>query len=304
MVQLREIIANVAEADASVLIRGETGSGKEVVARELHRLSRRAAGPFVAINCGAIPESIFDSEMFGHEAGSFTGAAKRRIGKIEHASGGTLFLDEVDSMPLAMQVKLLRILQERKIERLGSNELVDVDIRLITASQKDLAAESEAATFRQDLYYRLNVIPIQIPSLRERLDDIPLLFSLFYRQAAERYGREAPEPPVDFLAWLISQQWPGNVRELQNVAERAVLAGFSLISGSLQTNASSSSLATVTADASLPQIVAAFEKQMIEQELCRNKGSVDATFKALKIPRKTLYDKFKKHGISRSDFIN
>lgn len=300
--RLREIIAGIAEADASVLLRGETGSGKEVVARELHRLSERRDGPFVAINCGAVPESIFDSEMFGHEAGAFTGAAKRRIGKIEHASGGTLFLDEVDSMPLAMQVKLLRVLQERKLERLGTNSLLDVDLRIIAASQKDLAQESQTGAFRQDLFFRLNVIPLQLPSLRERPDDIPLLFAHFYRLAAERFRRKVQEPTAEVVAWLMAQPWPGNVRELQNAAERAVLVGFDrLTEGSLAPSQPGSEKPVV--EASLPEMIAAYEKQLIEQELRRQKGSVDATYKALQIPRKTLYGKFKKYGVKRADFI-
>ncbi len=193
--QVRALVANVAATDVPVMINGETGTGKELVARSLHALSNRADGPFIALNCGAVPESIFESEMFGHEAGAFTGAGKRRIGKLEHASGGTLFLDEIESMPLALQVKLLRVLQEGTLERLGSNASVKIDVRIVAAAKGDMDALVAQGVFRQDLYYRLNVVTIALPPLRERREDIVPLFEHFMLISAVRYQRPAPICP-------------------------------------------------------------------------------------------------------------
>ncbi|MDE2586562.1 MAG: sigma-54-dependent Fis family transcriptional regulator, partial [Betaproteobacteria bacterium] len=222
MQEVRRLIAALAPTDVDILINGETGCGKEVVARAIHTASGRR-GPFVAINCAALPESVFESEMFGHEAGAFTGAGKRRIGKIEYAHGGTLFLDEIESMPLNLQVKLLRALQERSIERLGGNAPVAVDCRVVAASKADLKALADAGRFRPDLYYRLNVVSIDLPPLRQRREDIPLLMAHFLREAAARFGRDVPAwSAVDLEHWL-AQDWPGNVRELKNAAERFCL---------------------------------------------------------------------------------
>jgi two-component system C4-dicarboxylate transport response regulator DctD len=221
---LRRDILQLAQAGPDVLIHGETGSGKELVARCLHEASPARDKPFVAINCGAIPESMFESELFGHERGAFTGAQMQRIGKIEYASGGTLFLDEVESMPMAMQVKLLRVLQFRQVERLGSNKPVPVVLRVVAATKVDLAALSKEQKFRDDLYFRLNVVSLDIPPLRERREDIPLIFQHHVAQAAQRYGREAPELSESLMRELMTYDWPGNVRELANVADRFVLA--------------------------------------------------------------------------------
>jgi two-component system C4-dicarboxylate transport response regulator DctD len=190
--QVRDLIANVAATDVPVMINGETGTGKELVARSLHALSTRRDAPFIALNCGAVPEAMFESEMFGHEAGAFTGAGKRRVGKLEHASGGTLFLDEIESMPLALQVKLLRVLQEGTLERLGSNASVPIDVRIVAAAKGDMEALVAQGTFRQDLLYRLNVVTIPLPPLRERREDIVPLFEHFMLVAAVRYQRPAP----------------------------------------------------------------------------------------------------------------
>ncbi len=192
MGQVRDLIANVAATDVPVMINGETGTGKELVARSLHALSTRRDAPFIALNCGAVPEAIFESEMFGHEPGAFTGAGKRRIGKLEHASGGTLFLDEIESMPLALQVKLLRVLQEGTLERLGSNASVPIDVRIVAAAKGDMEALVAQGAFRQDLLYRLNVVTIPLPPLRERREDIVPLFEHFMLVAAVRYQRPAP----------------------------------------------------------------------------------------------------------------
>ncbi len=300
--RLRATIAAVADTAADVLILGETGSGKEMVARALHAESRRRAHPFVALNCGAMPESIFESELFGHEAGAFTGAAKRRVGRLEHASRGTLFLDEIESMPMALQVKMLRVLQERLVEPLGSNDQVAVDLRVIAATKVDLRDAASRGTFREDLYYRLNVVVVTIPPLRARRDDIPLLFQHFVAQAAQRYGREPPPLTPERTHRLMAHDWPGNVRELRNAADRFVLG----LADSVEGPASPAPPRLPDgggAGLSLAERVDLFEKSVIEGELARRKGSVKATIEALNIPRKTFYDKLKRHGLSRDDFV-
>ena len=206
-----------------MLVLGETGSGKEVVARALHDFGSRSKGNFVAINCGALPRDIFESELFGHEAGAFTGAQKQRIGKLEHADKGTVFLDEIESMPLDLQVKLLRTIEHRTVERLGSNKSIPLDVRFIAATKADLREESDAKRFRADLFYRLNVARLRIPPLRERKDDIPLLFAHLAREARARYRRDMPQMTPALEAELTGQDWPGNVRELRNAADRWVL---------------------------------------------------------------------------------
>ena len=228
MQEVRRKILKLAATSADVMIMGETGTGKELVARCLHDHSNRRDRNFVAINCGGLPESLFESELFGHESGAFTSAGKRRIGKIEHANGGTLMLDEVESMPMVMQIKLLRVLQERKIERLGSNEEVPVNLRVVAATKTDLRQLSDQQKFRSDLYYRLNVALLNLPPLRDRREDIPLLFQHFASQAAERYQLEVPEIGTSPSRELLAHHWPGNVREIRNVADRFVLDGGTL----------------------------------------------------------------------------
>ncbi|HFD3817355.1 TPA: sigma-54-dependent transcriptional regulator, partial [Pseudomonas aeruginosa] len=209
MEALRRQVLALAPTPVNVLIRGETGSGKELVARCLHDFGPRADKPFVALNCAAIPEQLFESELFGHESGAFTGAQGKRIGKLEHAHGGTLFLDEIESMPLAQQVKLLRVLQEQQLERLGSNQSIHVDLRVIAATKPDLLAEARAGRFREDLVYRLNVAELRLPPIRERREDIPLLFEHFASVASQRLGREPqPAAPAE-LARLMAHDWPG-----------------------------------------------------------------------------------------------
>ncbi|MBP2232122.1 two-component system C4-dicarboxylate transport response regulator DctD [Azospirillum agricola] len=293
--RLRATIAAVADTDADVLVFGETGTGKEMVARALHGASARRKHPFVALNCGAMPEAIFESELFGHEAGAFTGAAKRRVGRIEHASGGTLFLDEIESMPLSLQVKLLRVIQERVVEPLGSNELVPVDLRVVAATKVDLKQAAAAGKFREDLYYRLNVVVVSIPPLRERRDDVPLLFQHFVVQAAGRYNREPRVASPTQMQRLVAQDWPGNVRELRNAADRFVL-GLEDVAAEPAAPAQAPAL-------SLAERVDHFEKGLIQSELARQKGSVKAAIEALNIPRKTFYDKLKRYGLSREDFV-
>ena len=221
--QVRESIQIVAPTDASVLILGETGSGKELVARAIHEQSQRHRANLVTVNCAAIPRDLLESEMLGHEKGAFTGAYTSKIGRFELADKGTLFLDEVGDMPPELQPKLLRVLQEQEIERLGSVRTRRIDVRVVAATNRNLAELCEAKWFREDLYYRLNVFPINIPPLRERPDDIPLLVRHFTRLAAERFGKRIEAIPSDVMEAFICYSWPGNVRELQNFIERSVI---------------------------------------------------------------------------------
>ncbi|MEH6366910.1 MAG: sigma-54 dependent transcriptional regulator [Pseudomonas marincola] len=293
MQRLREQIGAVAGINTDVLILGETGAGKEVVARALHDLSSRRAGPFVAINAGALAESVVESELFGHEAGAFTGAQKRRIGKFEFAAGGTLFLDEIESMSLDVQVKLLRLLQERVVERLGGNQLIPLDIRIIAATKEDLRQAADQGRFRADLYYRLNVAPLRIPPLRERADDILLLFQHFTETASSRHGLAVRELTAAQRAQLLRHPWPGNVRELHNAAERFALGlDLGLEAGSDASNA------TAEFSGTLSEQVEAFEKSLIASELARSHNSLRSVAEALGVPRKTLHDKLRKHGLS------
>ena len=293
ILQVRRQILAVADTGADVLVVGETGTGKELVARCLHDSSRRSAAHFVAINCGGIPESLFESEIFGHEAGAFTGAAKRRVGKIEHAHGGTLFLDEIESMPLSYQVKLLRTLQDRRIERLGSNDTVEVDFRVVAAAKSDLRQLSDQGKFRSDLYYRLSVALIHLPPLRERREDIPLLFENFVLQAALRYGREAPPIPQEQMRQLMMHDWPGNVRELRNAADRMVLGLLRNIDDATRPPEGPQSLSTQ---------MDMIEKALLEQALRLHDGRPKQVYTALDIAKKTFYDKVHRHGIDLSQF--
>ncbi len=288
-VEMRRLVAALGPARVDVLLLGETGTGKEVVARALHAASGRS-GPFVAINCGALPEPVFESEMFGHESGAFTGAQRRRIGKIEHARAGTVFLDEIESMPLALQAKLLRTIQERCVERLGSNESIAVDCRFIAATKLDLLQAAEAGSFRADLYYRLEVATLRLPPLRERQDDVPLLFRHFVALAAQRHGIEPPPWGLpDLQAWQ-QRPWPGNVRELRNLAERWCLG--------LEP-------AQAEAAATLPTLsdtLARTERSCIEAALRDAGGQVQAAADRLGLPRKTLYDKLSRLGLDASQY--
>jgi two-component system C4-dicarboxylate transport response regulator DctD len=290
LLALRRQVLDLSQLPVNVLIRGETGSGKELVARCLHDMGPRADKPFVALNCAAIPEQLFEAELFGHESGAFTGAQGRRIGKLEYASGGTLFLDEIESMPLAQQVKILRVLQDQRLERLGSNQSLTVDLRIIAATKPDLLEEARAGRFREDLAYRLNVAELRLPPLRERREDIPLLFSHFARTAAERLGRPVPELSGQQLAQLLGSDWPGNVRELANAAERQILG-----------------LGTPAAD--LPQAgqslaaqQEAFEAHCLRSALSRHKGDIKAVLNELQLPRRTLNEKMQRHGLLREMF--
>ena len=296
MQRLREQIGALAGIGTDVLILGETGAGKEEVARALHDLSNRRDGPFVAINAGALAESVVESELFGHEPGAFTGAQKRRIGKFEFANGGTLFLDEIESMSLEVQVKLLRLLQERVVERLGGNQLIPLDIRVIAATKEDLRQAADQGRFRADLYYRLNVAPLRIPPLRERGEDCLTLFQHFADSASARHGLPPRELQPAQRALLLRHPWPGNVRELQNAGERFAL-GLDL---GLELNLDSQ-LSRAPASGNLSEQVEAFERALIAAELSRSHGSLRSLAEALGVPRKTLHDKLRKHGLTFAD---
>jgi len=296
---LRRLVFAVADTPADILVLAETGSGKDLMARYIHEHSNRRNNNFVAINCGAVPESLIESELFGHEKGAFTDAKARRIGKFEHANGGTLFLDEIESMPLALQVKLLRVLEERTIERLGSNELIPLDIRVIAASKTDLKEMAERGQFREDLYYRLNVVRVEIPPLRDRIDDIPLLFQHFSIIAAAQYNRDVPSISAERMHSLVTHDWPGNVRELRNLAERYVLLGesctFDFDNRPITSTAE-------TGKMTLPEQVERFEKMLLQAELSSHGGSIKDTLLGLGLPRKTLYDKMQKYGLDKNDY--
>jgi len=306
MSRLKDTLKTIALSDASVMLIGETGAGKEVVSNYIHQCSERKSKPFTAINCGAIPENLMDSELFGHEAGAFTGATTTRKGKFEECNGGTLFLDEVNSMPMSMQVKLLRFLEQRVIEKVGSNKLIPLDVRVIAASQVPLKEAVDKGDFREDLYYRLNVIPVKIPALRERPEDIALLFNHFLFQFCTQYQRELIEAPQSIISKLMSYSWPGNVRELRNTAERYIITGVlpENLDTSVVSVTSSNKENNFTASSELPiaDRVGQYEKHLIEDELTKQNGSVVNTCDALGIPRKTLYDKMKKYSIKPAEF--
>jgi len=291
--QVRRLIAKVAPTDAAVLVNGDTGAGKELIARCLHELSPRRTKAFVAVNCGALPEPMFESEMFGYEPGAFTGAAKRRIGKLEYASGGTLFLDEIESMPLSLQVKLLRVLQEGVLERLGSNQPIRVDCRIVAAAKGEMTEHVAAGTFRRDLLYRLNVVTIALPPLAERREDIVPLFEHFLLDAAVRYQCAAPVLSERQRMRLVERDWPGNVRELRNAAERFVL-GITDVQGTLDAGNEG---AAATA-APLKERVEQFERAAIADALDAAGGSVAAAADQLQIGKATLYEKIKRYGLA------
>ncbi|MBJ7277110.1 sigma-54-dependent Fis family transcriptional regulator [Marinobacter salarius] len=297
MQKVMATIDPVLDISANILLHGETGSGKDALARYIHENSPRSAHNFVAINCGAVPENLIESELFGHEAGAFTGADKRRIGKIEYAHKGTLFLDELESMPMALQVKLLRVLEEQRVERLGSNQVQNVDVRIIAATKADLKQLSDQGEFRADLYYRLNVVKLDIPPLRERKDDIPVLFHHFVLIAAARYDRESIPLDASQAARLMQHSWPGNVRELRNLAERYVLLG----PAALDEN-DSSVTDNVSGRQTLSEMMDDFERSAVVSALNACHGSIKDTMVQLGIARKTLYDKMKKYGLDKSQF--
>ncbi len=294
MVAVRKLILDVADSPVDVLVHGETGCGKELVAQALHESSDRREQPFVALNCGGMPDNLLDSELFGHEAGAFTGAQKRRIGKIEFAAGGTLFLDEVETMPMPMQIKLLRVLQERQLERLGANQSVPVQCRVVAATKENLQDKAKDGSFRTDLYYRLNVVNIVLPPLRERRDDIPMLMTHFCLLAAERFHRPQPDISTEQMSRLMQHNWPGNVRELRNVADCLVLGVPNPVLGVTSTGPQDD---TRTSGLTLSEAVERFERELIQAELERQGGNVARCADALKVAKTTLHDKIKRFGL-------
>ncbi|HXB71888.1 MAG TPA: sigma-54-dependent Fis family transcriptional regulator [Candidatus Acidoferrales bacterium] len=301
MRQVVKHVEKVAPSDSTVLILGETGTGKELIARALHRRSRRATRAFVRVNCAAIPQSLIASELFGHEKGAFTGALQRRLGRFEAADGGTLFLDEIGELPMETQIALLRVLQEREFERVGSNHPVKVDVRVIAATNRDLLADVAAGTFRQDLFYRLNVFPIAVPPLRDRPEDIPLLVEYFVGRYTNAAGKNIRRVAKDTLEVLKAYQWPGNIRELQNVVERAVI-----LSEGDTFEVDESWLKRESTDTPQPReglsALEAREVEMIEAALTESHGRISGPSGAaakLGIPRQTLESKIKRLGIDK-----
>lgn len=292
MIDLRYRLRAVAGTDADVLIVGETGVGKEVAARALHDISGRAERPFVVINCAALPENLIESELFGHEAGAFPGALRARYGKFEHARGGTILLDEIGSMPLDLQAKLLRVIEDRVIYRLGSNEPIPLDLRFIATSQMQLEEEVAAGRFRADLFYRLNVVTLRVPPLSARREDVPILFLQLLREAAGRYRREPVDPPAHVVAAIARRDWPGNVRELRNAADRYVL-GLGIDGLDATTDEPSEN--------SLADRVARFEKSVIASALQAHGGVLKPVYEELGISRKTLYEKMQRYRLDRRD---
>lgn len=296
MIDLRRRIRTIGPAEADVLITGDTGTGKEVVARALHDLSARAAKPFIAIDCAALPETQIESEFFGHEAGAFPGAMRARYGRFEHARGGTVLLDDIGSMPLAVQGKLLRVIQERTIQPLGSNEVRPVDIRFIATSRVPLEQEVAEGRFRADLFYRLAVVSLTVPPLTARHEDIPLLFARLLAEAAGRHRIEPVTPSRAQVEAILRRDWPGNVRELRNAAERCAL-GLGP-----EAAADPADEGPDTPGDKLAERVAAFERAEIVRALIASGGALKPVYESLGLSRKTLYEKMQKLGIDKSQY--
>jgi len=294
-------VEKVFNSNVTVLIQGESGTGKELIARAIHYHSTMRAGkPFVAVNCSALPESLLESELFGHEKGSFTGAVGRRIGKFEQANGGTIFLDEIGLMTPATQSKLLRVLQEREFERVGGNELVKVDVRIISATNKDLEDEMKKGEFREDLYYRISVFPIKLPPLRERREDIPLLAGHFLQKYAKQEGKSIEGITPDALDLMMAYHWPGNVRELENAMERAMVLASGPEIGAKDLPAAVRSLGEkriYESDNTLASWIEKLEEEALRQALLECEGNISQTAKKLGIGRATIYRKAKKYGL-------
>jgi formate hydrogenlyase transcriptional activator len=297
----QQVVSNiniVAPTDATVLIQGETGTGKELIARAIHSLSGRAKQAFVKVNCAAIPGTLLESELFGHERGSFTGACVQKIGRFEVAHNGTIFLDEIGEIPLELQAKLLRAMQDREFERLGGNRTIKVDIRIVAATNRNLQQMAEEGKFRSDLYYRLNVFPLAAPSLRERRDDIPLLVRHFTRKYAVQMRRDIEEIPWETIESLMAYDWPGNIRELQNIIERSVI----LSSGRALQVVVPAGTKAVPTPASLSHAFNAIEREQILKALIHSGGQVGGALGAaamLGLPRTTLQARMKKLEIKR-----
>jgi transcriptional regulator with GAF, ATPase, and Fis domain len=301
MLQVYDLIETVSQTDATVLIRGESGTGKELAANAIHLFSNRKNAPFVKVNCAALPETLLETELFGHERGSFTGAIKQRRGRFESADRGTLFLDEIGDLPLSVQVKLLRVLQERQFERVGGNETISVDVRLICATLKDLKEEIRKGAFREDLYYRLNVVPLHLPSLRERSEDILPLIDYFVERISQKMGKEVSGISEEAKALLVKYTYPGNIRELENILERAIalLKGDRIGAEDIPdevrglTNSRSIVCERIMELKQLGDAVSIFEKEYIQNVLKITKGKKGQAADILGISRKNLWEKIK-----------
>jgi len=311
MERVFELIANVAMTDSTVLIQGETGTGKELVARAIHYSSKRKRNKFIAINCGALSDNLLESELFGHEKGSFTGAIRQKIGKLELADQGTLFLDELGNISQAMQIKMLRVLQEMRFERVGGNEIIEADVRIIAATNEDLEKAVEEDRFREDLYYRVNVIPIHIPPLRERKEDIPLLARHFIEKRSHGRVKEISDEAVQSL---MRYDWPGNVRELENILERSVILSSGSVLKQVDLPAKSyrksedPSLLQFNEDLPLDQIrehaIDLVEKEYMKRVLTRYHGSIKRVAEHTGLTTRSIHGKMKKFGLRKEDFKN
>jgi len=309
--ELRTRILAVAEVDVTVLIRGESGTGKELVAREVHRLSSRGKGPFVAVNAAAIPEGLVESELFGHERGAFTGAEKRRLGRFEQAAGGSLFLDEIGDMPPSAQAKVLRLLEERTFERVGGASSVKADVRLITATHRDLREESGRGRFREDLYYRVRVVELAVPPLRDRGSDVLLLAGRFLQEFAGRYGKSIIGFSDEAIESLSSCSWPGNVRELRNAVETGVVlasgerVGLAELPDELRAGASvpvSIGREWVPLRDASRKAQETFERAYVSRALTESEGNLTAAARLLKVHRQTLQNKLRALGVDAEQF--
>jgi two-component system response regulator HydG len=302
MLKVFEKIEKVARSDSSVLICGESGTGKELVARAIHFQSDRKDGPFVRVNCGALAEGVLESELFGHEKGSYTGATKRRRGRFELANKGTIFLDEIGDIPLQTQIKLLRVLQERELERVGGEETINVDVRVIAASNKDLMAMVESGDFREDLYYRLNIIPLELPPLRERLEDIPMLVEHFLNKKSAQLNKKAPRVSEKAMKEMMRYSWPGNVRELENLIERAVVLSESDEIGLndlpiLLGDPNRTTLRLFKEDLPLVEALEDLERELIARALEKSRGVKTEAARILGLKTSALYYKLEKYNM-------
>jgi transcriptional regulator with PAS, ATPase and Fis domain len=294
-----DLAKSAAKSQSTILILGESGTGKELLARAIHAESPRQASPFVAVSCAALTETLLESELFGHEKGSFTGAVARRKGRFEQADGGTLFLDEIGDISPKLQLDLLRVLEERKVTRVGGTEPVDVDVRIIAATNRDLKKAVADGQFREDLYYRLNVIPILLPPLRERREDIPLLIEHFLEHLSVETDRQVEGVSADALAALMRHDWPGNVRELRNVLERGMVVAKDKLIQPEDLGLSGPGIRAETLDPSLT--LDEVERRHITAVLQHAGGNVTQAARTLDIDRVTLYNKIRKYGLRRHD---
>jgi len=301
--EVMELARKVAPEDTTVLLQGETGTGKELVARAIHKLSPRKNGPYVVVNCAAIPENLLESELFGHRKGAFTGALKDKKGRIEIADGGTLFLDEIGSLSLPLQAKLLRFLETKEIQPLGSEDTFRVDVRVIAATNQDLRKRVEEGNFREDLFYRLNVFPIYIPPLRERKEDIPLLANYFLQLYSKKMNKKIEKIDDGAMELLLKYSWPGNVRELENVIERAVvLADSPIVSKEFLPLLPACEEITGPYQERKKRLLENFEREYFKELLQKHNGIISKVAKEAGIDRKNLYLKLKKWGINPQDF--